>query len=332
MVCLDELIGTRLIHVDFDNKYNIIKLSYKNIRNNNIINKDYIYITFDSTDYTCYTDYFIKLAIITELLLNHYSTKNKRRFNVLKYPGQISIISSYTIKDLNKILSIFSKEHMTFKLFIPSYNIDKVYTCDDIKETVNVMCEDPDFVNNVLSNIVDDKISKEYKLHKEILQYCNIPDILRITKDNKILAIHDEVSSSAELYSSGIVDFLLAKASKNKKFFNNKFKISVNMIDDFTCPTANVLAFVKTSENTVNNAYNLFDELRESFSAKVMLRDDYNKSFSIKNMRLILNYVNNELNHRKYSCIKTIFGKIKLKYNKKDKSVSFWLKRGDNTK
>ena len=315
MVCLDELIGTKLISLDFDRKNNIMDLRYENIRNRSLINKDYLYIVNDK-GYTCYTDYFIKLAILTKLLLNVADRYKKRKYTT---EGRYAVdkkhntldFYAFSLKEVNELIENYFHDY-TFDL-TDIFDICKTYTKADLKDAFKTAYEEPDFINTVFV-----KLSENDEKHRAALNKLEIEDVLRITKRNKVLVIKERRLSNA---NSGILDFLLSKASKDKRFFKDKIKISVDIDTEFICKKSEVLAFVS---DPCSSVLNKLKEMKNSY-------DNY-KRFSIDAINEILLSIEYFLRYRNYSVVKNIFGKTKLKYNKNNKSISFWLKRGDNTK
>lgn len=320
MVNIDTLIGTKLIDIDFNQTNNIISLTYRDLKNYSINTKDYLYITDKNNGRTCYTDYFEKLCIISKLLKTYTAYVKKQKAETLFEPNLSVVICKYSLKEANKALDFFGDRDYRDYLSLSSDKTDiKTYPVKDLKKSLLSALEDPAFTNYVIPKLYDPYYSKEaHHLHKYIIHKLELIEPFRITKSGEILVIlKNEICNDISV----VADFILNKSVKNPNFFNDIVEIELQVNKDF------VIRSTGLDDYVFENKYGKLEEIIKKY--KEYEFKNY-KKYSLSIVNELLDVMDFSFEYNNYEIIKT-HNKNKLKYNSKNKSVSFWLKRrGDN--
>lgn len=319
MINIDALIGTKLIDIDFNQTNNIISLTYRDLKNYSINTKDYLYITDKNNGRTCYTDYFEKLCIITKLLKTYTSYVKKQKIETLFEPNLSVVVCKYSLKEANKALELFGDQDYLSPLNAISDIKNITYSVKDLKKSLLSALEDIAFTNYVIPKLANPYYSKEmYYLHEHIMHKLILTETFRISKSGEILVIlKNEICDDISV----VADFILNKSVKNPNFFNDTMEIELQVNKDF------VIRSTGLDDYVFENKYGKLEKIIKKY--KEYEYKNY-KKYSLLIINELLNVMNHSFEYNNYETVKT-HNKNKLKYNSKNKSVSFWLKRrGDN--
>lgn len=309
MINLDTFLGySEPLKCEFDYEKNLVSLEYRMLKNTNIRREDYMYMCYDNHSlYNCYTEYCMKACLLTKLLLNLITYTFKKSYRIL-LDNSIGFIYSLTLKEVNSFIDYLIKTDKVFNIKL--YNsINKRVTGRDLKEMLNSSLDNPIFFNNILTSLPD---------KNNLLYEFGISDIFRIAKNGQILLINTKDEVSSEIFKIGIAEYILYRFSNNKRFFSNKFKVTLSLDDTLLAH----YSFNRTlSDDIVKKFvgnYNYF-----LLKSQEELKDNKRKM-----LEEVLDHVDHILYLKGYEIYrKRITKKIKIKLNKYNKTISFFVKR-----